>query len=235
MDAFTKTYPNFFQSFKPTVTTTSPIPTTSMIKPAKKHPKSITKSGSEIRISSDQTRGRSTSDAKGFLMNTSTLSEQQHKLKKQANTPNSPPIQTSNLRVNFLSPIYALRCELDNYFREAKNHLQLFIYQCECWINDTLQSDLIIPFIQFAELGIAPELKALVPLPFPLLSFFLSLPFISFPPSLSSPSLFPSFQPLVIVNIHYFIFFFVHLYLYSNISSSNFYGAILNKQSGRRR
>ena len=61
-----------------------------------------------------------------------------------------------------LLPIYTLRSELDNFLREAKNNFTLNIYQCECWLNDTIQSDIILPFIQYAEMGLSVETKALL-------------------------------------------------------------------------
>ena len=54
---------------------------------------------------------------------------------------------------NPLSPKWSLRSGFESYFREANNIIQVKIFQCECWYSDSLQNDLIIPFILYAEIG----------------------------------------------------------------------------------
>ena len=75
-----------------------------------------------------------------------------------------------------LMPNLILRNEIENYCREAKNKLNIKIFQCECWINDTPSSDYTIPFLQTVELGYSALSRALEvlfpPLPLSFLYYY---------------------------------------------------------------
>jgi len=55
------------------------------------------------------------------------------------------------------SPALVYRSEIENYLREAKCRLEVFVYQCECWSEGIYFT---IPFCQRAELGLKPFTRA---------------------------------------------------------------------------
>lgn len=56
-------------------------------------------------------------------------------------------------------PSLLLRAELQNYFREARNRLEVNLYQCECWcVGDTAY--FTVPFAQRVTVGIQAFAKA---------------------------------------------------------------------------
>lgn len=54
---------------------------------------------------------------------------------------------------NPYSPRHIFRHEIENYYREAKHISKLKAYCCECWFSESIQSDLVVPFLLYAELG----------------------------------------------------------------------------------
>jgi len=58
-------------------------------------------------------------------------------------------------------PNFTLRQELENYFREARNKVELRVFQCECWTDNSSRSDFVVPFFQAAELGYVADTRAM--------------------------------------------------------------------------
>jgi len=56
-----------------------------------------------------------------------------------------------------ISPSILYRNEIENYFRESRWRLEVYIYQCECWSESGYFT---IPFCQKAELGLKAYTKA---------------------------------------------------------------------------
>eukprot|EP01119_Soliformovum_irregulare_P008913 TRINITY_DN2200_c0_g1_i3.p1 TRINITY_DN2200_c0_g1~~TRINITY_DN2200_c0_g1_i3.p1 ORF type:complete len:847 (-),score=229.92 TRINITY_DN2200_c0_g1_i3:85-2625(-) len=58
------------------------------------------------------------------------------------------------------TPTSILRCEVENFFREAKWKTDVNIYQCECWESEK-DAGIIIPFALRAEIGVRPYARSI--------------------------------------------------------------------------
>lgn len=58
-------------------------------------------------------------------------------------------------------PNFTMRQELENFFREARNKMELRLFQCECWMENSSRSDFVVPFFQSAELGYVADTRAM--------------------------------------------------------------------------
>jgi hypothetical protein len=83
-----------------------------------------------------------------------------------APAPNAPTVGAKrspslNVRHMEVAPNFTIRTEMNDYFRDAKHLVKVAVFNCECWNDDTLRSDLSFPFIQHVEIGLNVETKAL--------------------------------------------------------------------------
>jgi len=184
MSGLCKTFPSIIQLCNPSVIEAR-LSTKKPLKP--KTPESLSKkTGSSVILQSppaDRAKSTSTQNAQmdGALaemqrrMALKPSSEQrasEHRASEhraasgahRTNTPPPPPAKRAgsfSARARDWSPSLTIREELNDFFRDAKTLVKVSVFNCECWNDDTLRSDLSFPFVQHVEIGLNAEIRAL--------------------------------------------------------------------------